>query len=163
MDNVAVAKKAMTHLTVRYEEQQRGVKPEDYAPMDYEPFVACLADDVVIKNACPDDTPVYGEKLVGKQTVAERFIGGDWDMHADVTPIEFLEMDRPLEYIDDPERNRVIVLGAEYYTVKKLGRKLGPLEFAMVLDFRDGLITRYLHVEDHSEWRDAYQEAYGNE
>lgn len=158
MNNIAVAKKAMTHLAKRYEEQHRGVRREDYKPMDYHPFVECLADDVVIKNTCPPDTPLYSEELRSKQVVAKKFLGGDWDMHADVTPIEYLEMDRPLEYIGSGDR--VVVLGAESFTVKKTGVVIGPAEFAMVLDFRDGLIARYLHIEDHSEVRDALREIY---
>lgn len=143
MGNIAVAKKALTHLTKRLEEQQRGVSK--YTPFEYEPWFNCLADEVVMKVPCPSGTPVFESEFHGKQAVIDLFTMGD--------PVENLEMNRPLEYFGNGDR--VVVLGAETYTLKKQGVTIGPLEFAMVLDFRDGLITRYLHIEDMSEYVEA--------
>lgn len=140
MDNIAVAKKALTHLSKRFEEQRRGAV--EYTPFDYAPWFSCLADNVIMRVPCPPGTPVFESEFQGKQALIDLFTNED--------PVENLEMSRPLEYF--ARGDRVVVLGAEKYTLKKQRVTIGPLEFAMVFDFDDGLITRYVHIEDMSEY-----------
>jgi hypothetical protein len=54
--------------------------------------------------------------------------------------------------------DRVVVLGRESFEIKKTGVTVTGSEYADVLDFRDGLITRFLVIQDLS----AVVEAYGS-
>lgn len=137
IDRVTIVRKALEHLLM--------------GPDYRQPFYDLLADDVVFEVACPDDTPIYGRKIQGKQAAIKYFSSGSPDLIDDVV------MDRPLEYIDDPERHRVIVLGAESYSLKQLGVRIGPNEFAITFELRDALITRYFHIENLSAFIDAFR------
>jgi hypothetical protein len=51
----------------------------------------------------------------------------------------------------------VVVLGVESFEIKKSGVAVRNREYADVVDFRDGMITRYLIIQDTSEIVDAYR------
>lgn len=113
---------------------------------DWQMLIDRLADDVVFKVTIPDGTPISGE-LSGKQAVADHLMNlGNL--------LEFRQ-ERPLEYFGGGDR--VVVLGRENFEVKKSGVTISGSEYADVIDFRDGLITRFLIIQDLSAFVDAYR------
>lgn len=136
--NVETARKAMNHLlNLTYESRQ---------------FFDMLADDVIFEVACPEDAPIYGRKIEGKKAAVRYFSSGSPEQISEVS------FERPLEYIADADSERVVVLGAESYTLKQLGERIGPCEFAIILDLHKGLITRYFHIEDMSQFVQAFKQ-----
>jgi ketosteroid isomerase-like protein len=113
---------------------------------DWQPLIDHLADDVVFKVTIPDGTPVSGE-LRGKQAVVE-YLTRLPDL------LEFRQ-ERPLQFFGNGDR--VVVLGKESFDVKESGVTVHGSEYADVLDFRDGLITRFLVIQDTSAIADAYR------
>lgn len=127
MDNVALLREALEH--------------EDW-PL----LIDHLADDVVFKVTIPEGTPISGE-LRGKQAVTDHLMNlGEL--------LEFRQ-ERPLEYV--ASGSRVVVLGRETYVVKRTGATVTGSEYADVVDFRDGLITRFLIIQDLTAVVDAYR------
>jgi hypothetical protein len=63
--------------------------------------------------------------------------------------------EQPQEYFGDGER--VVVLGRESVEIKKNGVTVPHSEYATVLDFREGLITRFLVIQDLTAVVDAYR------
>lgn len=113
---------------------------------DWQMLIDHLADDVVFKVTIPDGTPFSGE-LRGKQAVADHLMKlGDL--------LEFRQ-EKPLEYFGGGDR--VVVLGRESFEVKKSGVTVRGSEYADVVDFRNGLITRFLIIQDLSAFVDAYR------
>jgi ketosteroid isomerase-like protein len=113
---------------------------------DWQPLIDHLADDVVFKATIPDGTPISGE-FRGKQATVDHLIRlGD--------VLEFLP-EQPLQYFANDER--VVILGKESVEVKKSGVTVPGSEYATVLDFHDGLITRFLVIQDLSAVVDAYR------
>lgn len=113
---------------------------------DWQRLIDHLADDVVFKVTIPHRTPIRGE-IRGKQAVADHLMNLG-------SLLEFRQ-ERPLQYFGDGDR--VVVLGRETYEVKKTGVAVGGSEYADVIDFRDGLITRFLIIQDLSEFVEAYR------
>jgi ketosteroid isomerase-like protein len=105
-----------------------------------------LADDVVFKVTVPDGTPISGE-FRGKRAVVDHFtrLG---------SLLEF-QQEQPLQYFGNGER--VVVFGKESFDVKESGVTVRGSEYADVLDFRDGLITRFLIIQDMSAVVEAYR------
>jgi ketosteroid isomerase-like protein len=113
---------------------------------DWQPLIDRLADDVVFKATIPDGTPISGE-LRGKQAVVEHLIKlGD--------VLEFRQ-EQPHQFFGNGER--VVMLGKESVEIKKSGVTVPESEYATVLDFRDGLITRFLVIQDLTAVVDAYR------
>jgi ketosteroid isomerase-like protein len=113
---------------------------------DWRRLIDRLADDVVFKVTIPEGTPVSGE-FRGKQAVVEHLTNlGDL--------LEFRQ-EKPLEYYGNGER--VVVLGQETVEIKKSGVTVPRSEYTDVLDFREGLITRFLIIQDMSAFVDAYR------
>jgi uncharacterized protein len=113
---------------------------------DWEPLIDHLADDVVFKATIPDGTPISGE-LRGKQAMVDHLIKlGD--------VLEFRQ-EQPLQFFGTGER--VVVLGKESVEIKKSGVTVPESEYATVLDFHDGLITRFLVIQDLTAVVDAYR------
>jgi ketosteroid isomerase-like protein len=105
-----------------------------------------LAEDVVFKATIPDGTPISGERR-GKQAVVDHLVRlGDI--------LEFRQK-RPREFFGNGER--VVFLGTESVEVKKSGITVPESEYATVLDFHDGLITRFLVIQDLTAVVDAYR------
>jgi ketosteroid isomerase-like protein len=113
---------------------------------NWQPLLDRLADDVVFKVTIPDGTPIRGE-LRGKQAVLGHFARlGDL--------LEFRQ-EAPMEFFGGGER--VVVLGKESVEVKRSGVTVHGSDYVTVLDFRDGLITRFLVIQDMSAFADAYR------
>lgn len=53
--------------------------------------------------------------------------------------------------------DRVVALGRESFEIKATGGTVTGSEYADVLDFRDGLISRFLVIQDLSAVVDAYR------
>jgi ketosteroid isomerase-like protein len=113
---------------------------------DWQALIDHLADDVVFKVTIPDGTPVSGE-FRGKQAVVD---------HLTRLPdlLEFRQ-EQPLQYFGDGDR--IVVLGKESFDVNESGVTVDGSEYADVLDFRDGMITRFLVIQDTSAIADAYR------
>ena len=113
---------------------------------DWPRLIDRLADDVVFKATIPDGTPVSGE-FRGKQAVAEHLT-----QLGDI--LEFRQ-EKPLEFFGDGER--VVVLGSETVEIKKNGARVPNSEYATILDFRDGFVTRFTVIQDLTAVVDAYR------
>lgn len=111
-----------------------------------QPMFDHLAEDVVLTVTIPPGTPLSGE-FRGKPAVVDYF--GRLGEIGEFSPFE-----RPLEYFGNGDR--VVVLGEERIKVHKTGADTSSA-FAFVLDFRDGLITRLLMIEDTSAVAEAYR------
>jgi ketosteroid isomerase-like protein len=113
---------------------------------DWPLLIDHLADDVIFKVTVPDGTPISGE-FRGKQAVVDHFnrLG---------SLLEFRQ-EQPLQYFG--EGDRVVVLGKESFDVKESGITVGGSEYADVFDFREGLITRFLIIQDMSTVVEAYR------
>jgi ketosteroid isomerase-like protein len=129
MDNIELAK--------------RLINPPDG---NWQPLLDHLADDVVFKVTVPDGTPISGE-FRGRQAVI-----GHFERVGDL--LEFRQ-EEPMEFFGNGRR--VVVLGKESVDVKPSGVTVPGSEYATVLDFRDGLITRFLVIQDMSAFADAYR------
>jgi uncharacterized protein len=113
---------------------------------DWPRLIDRLADDVVFKVTIPDGTPVSGE-LRGKQAVVEHLLNlGNL--------LEFRQ-EKPLEFFGNGER--VVVLGTESVEIKMNGATVPNSEYATVLDFHDGLVTRFGVIQDLTAVVDAYR------
>ena len=113
---------------------------------DWPRLIDRLADDVVFKATIPDGTPVSGE-FHGKQAVVEHLMNLG-------SVLEFRQ-ERPLQFFGDGER--VVVLGTESVEIKKNGVTVPGSEYATVLDFQDGLVTRFSVIQDLTAVVDAYR------
>jgi ketosteroid isomerase-like protein len=113
---------------------------------DWPRLIDRLAEDVVFTVTIPDGTPVSGE-FRGKQAVVEHLLNlGNL--------LEFRQ-EKPLEFFGNDER--VVVLGTESVEIKKNGVTVPNSEYATVLDFRDGLVTRFSVIQDLTAVVDAYR------
>ena len=113
---------------------------------DWQALIDHLADDVVFKATIPEGTPISGERR-GKGAVVEHLTNlGDI--------LEF-RLEEPQEYFG--RGDRVVVLGKESVEVKASGITVPHSEYATVLDIRNGLITRFLVIQDLTAVVDAYR------
>jgi ketosteroid isomerase-like protein len=113
---------------------------------DWPRLIDRLAEDIVFTVTIPDGTPVSGE-FRGKQAVVEHLLNlGNL--------LEFRQ-EKPLEFFGNDER--VVVLGTESVEIKKNGVTVPNSEYATVLDFRDGLVTRFSVIQDLTAVVDAYR------
>ena len=113
---------------------------------DWPRLIDRLADDVIFKVTIPDGTPVSGE-FRGKQAVVEHLLNlGNL--------LEFRQ-EKPLEFFGNGER--VVVLGTESVEIKKNGVTVPNSEYATILDFHDGLVTRFSVIQDLTAVVDAYR------
>jgi ketosteroid isomerase-like protein len=107
-----------------------------FATLDFRSLAAHLAEDVVFEVTPPEGIPTTPERR-GKQEVLGYFTSlGDivtfWQVRC----------------FGDGER--VVAVGAESFTIPRYGVTLGG-EFALLLHVCDGLITRFLIIEELSE------------
>lgn len=113
---------------------------------NWRPLVDRLADDVTFTVTVPDGTPM-AKQVRGKEAVAEHLAGlGEL--------IEF-KQEQPSEYFEDGDR--VVLLGLESYEIKKTGDVISGSHYATVLDFRQGMITSFLIIQDLSAFADAHR------
>jgi ketosteroid isomerase-like protein len=113
---------------------------------DWPRLIDRMADDVVFKATIPEGTPVSGE-FRGKEAVVEHLLnlGNVLEFH----------QEKPLEFFGHGER--VVVLGTESVEIKKNGVTVPHSEYADVFDFKDGMVTRFLVVQDLTAVVDAYR------
>jgi ketosteroid isomerase-like protein len=105
-----------------------------FATLDFEILAAHLADDVLFEVTPPGEEPVVEAR--GKDAVLDYFTSlGD-----------IVSFWRVRCYGDG---ERVVVLGAERFTIPRYGVTLGG-EFALLLHVCDGLITRFFIIEELS-------------
>jgi ketosteroid isomerase-like protein len=112
---------------------------------DWELLFDHLADDVVFEVTIPDGTPISGQ-FRGKRAVVEHF--------KNLGNIAEFRQEQPLEYFG--QSDHVVVLGTESFVVKKTGVTVRGSHYADVVDLRDGLITRFLVIQDLSAFVEAY-------
>lgn len=100
---------------------------------DLEPMLGLLADDVEFCVAIAGDEPICLEDS-GRQPVKDYFmaLGG---------LVTFWQMDYT------PRGDQLIAWGRENFTIETCEIE-GGCQFALVLDLADGLITRFMVVED---------------
>ena len=104
--------------------------------LDFGPLAARLAEDVVFEVTPPEGIPTTPERR-GREAVLDYFTSlGDI--------VTFWRV-RCLG-----EGDRVVAVGAESFTIPRYGITLGG-EFALLLTVCDGLITRFLIIEELSE------------
>lgn len=137
-DNVQLAKKALSHLDTEFEDRGGNV---------LEPLFDSFADDIVFHVPCDPASPRYGEPAIGKQAVMDLFLS-DQEFFEDV------EIERPLEFLGSGDR--IVVLFALRYTIKKTGETFRDKEVALVIDFRDGKVGRMTEIQDMTPWCVAY-------
>lgn len=136
-DNISLAKKAWSWLET--ESSERTIT-------DLQPYFDLLADDVVLKVEAPEDASgLYLGEVRGKQALIDMYTAA-----LNGEGIEENDLERPLEFVGKGER--VVVLGSERYKIKKDGVTARNKEFALVMDFRDGKITRVQQIGDLSEY-----------
>ena len=112
------------------------VLDEALGTLDFTPLAARLADDVVFEVTPPEGVPTIAGGR-GKQAVLDYFTGlGDI--------VTFWR----IRCFGDGER--VVAVGAERFTIPRYGITLGG-EFALLLTVCNGLITRFLIVEELSD------------
>lgn len=140
-DIVSLAKKAWSHVDAKADERNE---------RHLQNFFDHLSEDVVFRVSCPKGTPIYGEPFQGKQAVIDYFTKQGPQI------IDSNDMEKPPEFVGSG--NRVVILGSETFRIKKSGVTVRNKEFAIVNDFRDGLITRVVIIEDLSEFLDAYRD-----
>lgn len=134
MDHLAVAKKAWTHLIDRYPNSPRRAG-------DDQGFYDCVTDDVELSFSFPRDTPIYGEGFHGKQDIVD----------LTSTERELIEtggVECTPEFIVGEDQ--VVLLAEQTYTVKKTGLRVSGHMVAIVMNFREGLISRIRIYEDGS-------------
>jgi ketosteroid isomerase-like protein len=113
---------------------------------NWQPLLDHLAEDIVFQVTIPPGTPISGE-FRGKRAVTAHFESlGDL--------LEFRQ-ERPMEFFGNGDR--VVVLGRESFEIKANGAMVTGSEYADVLDFRGGLITRFLVIQDLTSVVDAYR------
>jgi ketosteroid isomerase-like protein len=113
---------------------------------DWQPLIDHLADDVMFKATIPDGTPISGE-LRGKEAMLDHL--------AKLGAVLEFRHQQPLQFFGNGER--VVILGKESVVINKSGVTVSDSEYATVLDFHDGLITRFLVIQDLSAVVDAYR------
>jgi hypothetical protein len=100
---------------------------------DLQPMLGLLADDVAFTVAVGGDAPEYVEQS-GKQPVVDYFMG----LGGLVT---FWQMDYTAR------GDQLIAWGKESFTIERCEIE-GGCEFALVFDVSEGMITRFLVLED---------------
>jgi ketosteroid isomerase-like protein len=113
---------------------------------DWPRLIDRLAEDVVFKVTIPEGTPISGE-FRGREAVVEHLLN--------LGNILEFRQEKPLEFFGNGER--VVVLGTESVEIKKNGVSVPHSEYATVLDFQDGQVTRFSVIQDLTAVVDAYR------
>jgi ketosteroid isomerase-like protein len=113
---------------------------------DWPRLIDRLAEDVVFKVTIPEGTPISGE-FRGREAVVEHLLN--------LGNILEFRQEKPLEFFGNGER--VVVLGTESLEIKKNGVSVPHSEYATVLDFQDGQVTRFSVIQDLTAVVDAYR------
>jgi hypothetical protein len=122
------------HMNKAVRSQQ--VLDEALGTLNFSSLAARLAEDVVFEVTPPEGVPTSAERR-GKQAVLDY-----------VTSLGDIVTVWRVRCLGDGER--VVVVGAESFTIPRYGVTLGG-EFALLLTVCNGLITRFLIIEELSE------------
>jgi len=109
---------------------------EALATLDFDPLAARLAQDVVFEVTPPEGVLTTPERR-GKQAVLDYF-----------TSLGDIVTFWRVRCLGDGDR--IVAVGAESFTIPRYGVTLGG-EFALLLTVCNGLITRFLIIEELSE------------
>jgi ketosteroid isomerase-like protein len=109
---------------------------EAFTTLDFRSLAAHLADDVVFEVTPPEGMPTTPERR-GKQAVVDYF-----------TSLGDIVTFWRVQCFGDGER--VVAVGAESFTIPRYGITVGS-EFALLLHVCNGVINRFLIIEDLSE------------
>jgi ketosteroid isomerase-like protein len=109
---------------------------EAFTTLDFRSLAAHLADDVVFEVTPPEGMPTTPERW-GKQAVVDYF-----------TSLGDIVTFWRVQCFGDGER--VVAVGAESFTIPRYGITVGS-EFALLLHVSNGVINRFLIIEDLSE------------
>ena len=112
------------------------VLDEAFATLDFRTLAAHLADDVVFEVTPPEGMPTTPERR-GKQAVVDYF-----------TSLGDIVTFWRVQCFGDGER--VVAVGAESFTIPRYGITVGS-EFALLLHVCNGVISRFLIIEDLTE------------
>lgn len=154
-DNLATARKAWSFLLNRRPDGGRN-EGDDAS------FLACCTEDLLVQFSFPENTPLYGGTTVysprrTSESNRTEFRGKDAYRKLCRMEQEHLITGGPNsvpEFIATGDR--VAMLGEAGYTIKKSGVVIANHMFAVVMDFRDGLICRLRIYEDGSDMIAAY-------
>jgi hypothetical protein len=97
--------------------------------------------------------PAEGLSLNGVALLRSILDREDWELLFDHLAAEFRQ-EQPLEYFG--QGDRVVILGTESFEVKRSGVTIRGSHYAEIVDLRDGLITRFLIIQDLSAFVEAY-------
>lgn len=141
MENLEIAKRAFSIVS----DVEPGMpKPE----LEDLPTWQYLSDDVVWKFSSSERTPLFGAEVRGKNAIMDL-------VRSERELLETYGADGPVEFISS--RDRVVMLGEHSYKIRKNSVDIKGRMFAIVMDFRGGLITRVRFYEDLSEFTEAYR------
>lgn len=109
---------------------------EAFATRDFRVLASHLGDDVAFEVTPPEGVPTSPERR-GKQAIVDYF-----------TSLGDIVTFWRVQCFGDGER--VVAVGAESFTIPPYGITVGS-EFALLLHVCNGVITRFLIIEDLSE------------
>lgn len=148
-NNIDVAKSAWSHLSKNTYEITDDPAAAGVLGRSLKKLYDALADDVVLKFGWPEDTPVFGGEFRGKEAVVDLWTNQEPRL------IEDYSLECSPEFFASGDRV-VMLLMYEYYKIVKNDVWARNCPEAVVMDFRDGQISRLLMVGDSSYWNDAY-------
>lgn len=140
MDNLGLAKKAFGPIMTPALGRRQIA--------DYQTYFDLLDEGVTLNLGIPPGTPLEREYR-GKPNVVRFFSSIMPDLFEDIEPCG------PPEYLCTG--SRVVVLGRENYTIKKRGIPVREKAFAVMLEFREGLIVGDLQVKEMMEFIDVHR------
>jgi len=127
-------------------ELTKGLLPLDFdLSSEDQPLFDALADDVMLKVTIREGSAASGE-VHGKQAVIESF--------KKLGHIAHLRQEAPQQYLGNGDR--VVVLGDGSFDIKK-SDATSRSEYAIVVDYREGLISRILILQNFEAIADAYR------
>jgi ketosteroid isomerase-like protein len=146
--NIGLALRFWSFFYVHSSLREKGLGGGDQTLFDM------LADDVVWIHEGPrhPDVPWYPGEIRGKQALIDMITseGGaitDLDLE---DPVE-----RPLEFVGTG--NRVVVLDEERYTIAMTGVTVRNNRNAIVMDFRDGLVSQIRIIANLADYIESHR------
>lgn len=119
----------------------------------YQALIDLCADDIFWSHDGPQDerVPTYPGEIHGKQALAEMLSWED-DIVGELDLID--PVGSPIELIAD--ENRVVALIRENYRIKQTGVVVRNDPAVVVMEFRDGLITRMRIIANLSDYIETH-------
>lgn len=120
----------------------------EHEPEDFRELCDHLHEDATFRCTAPSGTPVSGE-FRGRKEIEQYFTVTSKQIVANVRAT------KPVEYFENG--GRVVALTEETYEIRK-NCVTTCRDTAIVIDFKDGLITSLLVIQDLSDLAEAYRE-----